>query len=32
LPDSVYLSGPSFLLQNVYDNEQEYACTLVITQ
>jgi hypothetical protein len=29
LPDSVYLSGPSFLLQNVYDNEQEYTCTLV---
>ena len=29
LPDSVYLSGPSFLLQNVYDNEQEYKCTLV---
>jgi hypothetical protein len=24
LPDSVYLSGPSFLLQNVYDIEQEY--------
>lgn len=25
LPDSVYLSVPSFLLQNVYDNEQEYT-------